>query len=286
MISSFEKLNLESGRYCVNAEIYDSFTDMLNDLKIRKITDRRFHNIQKDNLSTEWHGVSEYKQALKLLEDGYTHAVNKIYDEINIKNGRKISGTNSGAVITNSVVGYQPIVPLALYGIPNNMIMRKIEKNEARVFNLLVDTTCVQSTTKNELIRYGIKLIRMIYNLEMSGHKINLYICEAFAGQASADLLCIKVKNSSTPLDIRRISFPLCHTAFTRVICFDWYSKFPKGKYRKGYGTTLISTLGRTVTDSLIKKVFGSSSVYITFEEIEAGGESFIKKVLGIDKIA
>lgn len=125
----------------------------------------------------------------------------------------------------------------------------------------------------------------MIYNMEMGGHKINLYICGAIAGQASADLLCIKVKNSNSPLDLRRISFSLCHTAFTRVICFDWYSKFPKGIYRDRYGTTLINALGRDMAESLIKKVFGSTSVYITHDELKLGGESYIKRVLEIEKI-
>lgn len=65
-----------------------------------------------------------FDQALTLLVKGYTPAVKKMYEEISIKNGRKISGTNRGGLITNSVVGYQPIVPLALYGIPNNMLIR------------------------------------------------------------------------------------------------------------------------------------------------------------------
>lgn len=109
---------------------------------------------------------------------------------------------------------------------------------------------------------------------------------EAFAGQASADLLFIKTKNSNSPLDLRRISFPLCHTAFTRVICFDWYSKFPQGIYRDGYGTTLLGTLGRAASESLIKKIFGPSSVYITYAELKFGGEEYLKSVLGIDKVA
>ncbi|WP_026658185.1 DUF7192 family protein [Butyrivibrio sp. AC2005] len=286
MISTIKKMDLETGRYSVNAEIYDSCLEMLDDLKRRKITDRRFHNVREDKLDALWCGVKTYDQALGLLAEGFTPAVKKIYEEIRIKNGRKINGTNRSEVIMNSVVGYQPIVPLALYGVPNNMLIRKTEKIEARVFNIFIDTTCVESTMIQELIRYGILLIRMINNLEMCGHKINLYICEAFAGQASADLLFIKTKNSNSPLDLRRVSFPLCHTAFTRVICFDWYSKFPKGIYRDGYGTTLQGTLGRAASESIIKKIFGPSSVYITYAELKHGGEEYLKSVLGIDKVA
>jgi len=286
MITSIRKLNLNSERYFVNAEIYDSFSEMLADLENRTITDPRFHDMREGIFDKKWCGVKTYGQALRLLEEGYSPAVKKIYDEIRIKNGRKINGFNSGHEICTSVVGYQPIIPLVMHGIPNNMLVRKTERIEARVFNIYIDTTCVNSTTIQELIRYGITLMKMIYNLEMCGHKINLYVCEAFAGEASADLLCIKVKNSSTPLDLRRISFPVCHTAYTRVICFDWYSKFPAGVYRDRYGTTLINILGRQNAEELIKRVFGHTSVYITYSELKEHGEAYLRKVLGIEKVA
>ncbi len=121
--------------------------------------------------------------------------------------------------------------------------------------------------------------------MEMCGHKINLYMCEAFAGEAGADLLCIKTKNSNSPLDLKRISFPLCHTAFTRVICFDWYSKFPLGVYRKRYGTTLINAVGKENADRLMKKLFGPASLLATYEELKTGGEAYLRQALEIGKI-
>ena len=301
MITSIKKLNMDSSRYSVNVEIYNSFTDMLNDIDHRSITDPRFHNMRDGIKDKKWSGVKTYEEALCLLEEGYAPAVDRIYDEIRIKNGRRINGLNQGHEIVTSVVGYQPVIPLVLHGIPNNMLLRRVERVEARVFNIYIDTTCVNTTTIQELIRYGITLIKMIYNLEMCGHKINLYhcdgrdipeghfdvvVCDGFAGEASADLLCVKVKNSNTPLDLRRLSFPLCHTAFTRVISFDWYSKFPIGVYRERYGTTLSNILGAQAAEKLIKRVFGSTSVYITYSELMRQGNAYLKQILGIEKIA
>lgn len=286
MITRIKKLNLDSSRYQINVEIYDSFSEMLDDLNNRAITDSRFHDVRSGIHNKRWCGVESYEEAVTLMEEGFSPAVKQMYEEIRLKNGRKINGANSGHEIITSVVGYQPIIPLALRGVPNNMLLRRVEKIEARVFNIYMDTTCVQSTTIQDLIRYGITLMKMIYNLEMCGHKINLYVCEAFAGQASADLLCIKIKNSNTPLDLRRISFPACHTAFTRVIGFDWYSKFPIGVYRNRYGTTLINRLGSKGTTELIKRVFGHTSVYINYNDLRCHGEAYLRKVLGIEKIA
>lgn len=286
MIGTKKILTLDSKHYRVNYEIYSSCSEMLSDLNRRQITDLRFKNVQEEKLNARWCGVRTYDKALSLLEKGYSPAVKKLYEEIRIKNGRKINGMNRNKMLTTSVVGYQPIVPLALKGVPNNMLVRKNERNEARVINLIVDITCLCDIEIQHLIRCGIRLMKIIYNLEMCGHRINLFISVGFAGESSADILLIKTKSSDGLLNLRRISFPLCHTAFLRVIAFDWYSKFPRGIYRDRYGITLNTELGREGAADLIRKVFGSTFVYITYDDIESGGESYIKKILGIEKLA
>lgn len=285
MIKSCIREDTTDGLYSINAEVFDSYTEMIRSLDSRNITNPKFHNVKKESLSPWWHGVRTYEQALDLLADGYSPAVSKLYDEINVKNGRKISGTNRGFKTMTAVVGYQPVVPLAINGIPSNMLCRQIEKVESRVINLFIDVTCSQSMLVADLILCGVMLMRMINNLELCGHKINLYICEAFAGEASADLVCIKTKNSDSPLDLRRISFPLCHTAFTRVICFDWYSKFPLGIFRKRYGTTLTAAVGPETASFLIKKIFGPNSIYISNMDIRSNGESYLKQALQIEGV-
>lgn len=285
MIKSCIREDTTDGLYSINAEVFDSYTEMIRSLDSRSITNPKFHDVKKEVLSPWWHGVVTYEQALSLLADGYSLAVSKLYDEINVKNGRKISGTNRGFKTTTAVVGYQPVVPLAINGIPSNMLCRQIEKVESRVINLFIDVTCSQSMLVADLILCGVLLMRMINNLELCGHKINLYICEAFAGEATADLVCIKTKNSDSPLDLRRISFPLCHTAFTRVICFDWYLKFPLGIFRKRYGTTLTAAVGSETASSLIKKLFGPNSIYISNMDIRRNGESYLKQALQIEGV-
>ena len=285
MIKSYERIELSTGLYSINVEIYDSYNELLSDLSRREMTSPHFHNIREEEMEVSWHGVKSYTQAIRMMSEGFTPAVEKIYDEVIVKAGGRTCGTNKTNTSTTSVVGYQPIVPLVLCGIPNNMLIRQAEKIEARVFDLFIDVTCIHSTTIPELIQSAVGLMQLIYNLELCGHKINLHVCEAFAGEASADLICIKIKNSNSPLDLRRISFPLCHTAFTRVICFDWYSKFPLGIYRKRYGTTLTKALGYEASDSLIKKIFGRKSMYVTNQDIRVKGEAYLKQALEIEKI-
>ena len=84
---------------------------------------------------------------------------------------------------------------------------------------------------------------------------------------------------------MKRISFPLCHTAFTRVIGFDWCSKFPLGIFHKRYGTSLTTAVGAETANVLIKKMFGSNSIYISNMEIRKNGETYQKEALQIDRI-
>ena len=289
MIRTVQRMNFFSHRYAeqflINIETYDSCSEMLEDLKERRITDSRFHDMRNKLMEPWWDGVKTYNQALDLLSDGYALAVKRIYAEIMTKSGRPIPGMNTGAKTIMSPEGYQPIVPLAINGIPNNMLLRRQEKVEARVLNLFIDAACLCNTTSKALLRCGIQLVKSIYNLEMCGHRVNLYICCTSAGTASADLLCIKIKNSNSPLDLTRISFPLCHVAFTRVIFFDWYSKFPPGIYRKRYGTTLDHAIGKVNANQVMKKFFGPTSLLVSVQKLMENGETYLKEELAISKI-
>lgn len=272
--------------YRVGAEICDSSDTLLELLQERKITDPRFEDVRSEIPDPDWTGVKTYEEALRLLTNGYQPAVKQIYEEISVKSGRPVNGRNRGYIVKTAPEGFQPVVPLAIMGLPNSMVTCVRGQNGAKVLNLFVDTTCLESTSILMMTFWGIQLMKMIYNLEMCGNKINLYVCQAFAGKAGADMLCLKVKNSNTPLDLRRISFPLCHTAFTRVIGFDWYSKFPAGVYRKSYGTVLVNAVGKDEAHRLIRTMFGPSALFVTYKELEAGGESYLRRALSIEAIS
>lgn len=286
MIKTFFNLDSAGGDYIINVEIYTSCNDLVRDLKTRNITNKKFHDVKNEKMDSSWSGVESYEEAIMLLDEGYEPATLRLYEELVIKKGGRVSGLNKDSIFSTSVVGFQPIVPLVLNGVPNNMLIRKREKTSARVINVFMDNTCINTVTIDGLINTGIQLLKMIYNLEMCGHKVNLYMIEGFAGRASADLLILKIKDSDSPLDLKRISFPMCHTAFTRVVGFDWYSKFPKGVFRKGYGTTLDSALSLDERNAFLGRVFGPGSKYISYKDLEDKGETYLRQVINIEEVS
>ena len=93
-------------------------------------------------------------------------------------------------------------------------------------------------------------------------------------------MLVVKVKSSNKPLDLKRMSFPLTHTAFFRVIGFDWYSRCPKATYRSGYGHSLSHELGDEQIKEFSKQILGDNAFYISGNEIMKRDEKYIKEVL------
>lgn len=244
--------------YRFNIERYESAYQVAEDCKSRERTDSSFHDYSTESLR-DWHGVKTYNEALTLLRDGYQPIVEQLKTEL------KVSTTQKRIRIFNDVVGFAPVVPLAMMGVPNNMINMRMAPIKAKVLDIYYDMTAPASTSPQSIIDAGRKVLASIVQLEQQGYRFNLYAVQAYCDSSSADMLIVKVKDSAKPLDLKRISFPLAHTAFFRVIGFDWYSKFPKGKYRPAYGHALAYEFdSKQELTSAMKQVLGDTAIYIS----------------------
>ena len=219
-------------------ESYNSSADVVHDCKTRKITDCSFDNMQDGTLGGNdktWCGVESYEQALQFLEEGYQPTVEKLKAGIksNLQgNGKRIS-------FHNDIVGYAPIVPLAILGVPNSMISSRMKPIKAKVIDVYYNMTASSGTNSKDIIDAGVKLLSAVIALEQQGYRFNLYAVQNYYKTGVCYMLKVKVKDAMQPIDLKRISFPLTHTGFFRVIGFDWYSKCPEAKYISCYGRSL-----------------------------------------------
>lgn len=258
----------------VNVEFYDSAMDVYEDCKRRSITDSCFDDKSKSSFGS-WEGVKTYDEALKYLRNGYQPTVNKLKEKLKVRDPgqKRIS-------FTNNIVGSAPIVPLALKGVPNCMIDTRMKQIKCKVIDVYYDMTCSCGTESKKIIENGQKMLGAILDLEHQGYRINLYAVQSYNDSSSSDILAVKIKSSNQPLDLKRMSFPLTHTAFFRVIGFDWYSRFPKGKYRSGYGHALGYELNDREMKEFATKMFGDNAIYIAGSKILDRNEEYIKEVL------
>ena len=260
-------------------ESYNSSMDVVRDCRTRSITDKSFHDMQKQGYiekDTKFYGVSNYEEALKFLEEGYQPTVEKLKAGIKANlqgNGKRIS-------FHNDIVGYAPIVPLAILGVPQAMINSRMKPIKAKVVDVYYNLTVSWSTKSEDIINAGVKLLSTVIALEQQGYRFNIYAVQNYYDKGKCYMLKVKVKDSAQPIDLKRISFPLTHTGFFRVIGWDWYSKCPEAKYITFYGYSLDNQFDNTKMQKTAKELFGENAVWFGCTNIIKENEEYIKEVL------
>lgn len=277
-MTSFQKTVKAFGNEKFNVEVFESANEVVKVSGQRKVTDSNFHNFDAGYMPDgEWSGVRTFQEALDLMRDGYQPTVDKL------KTGIKANVQGQGKRISfyNDVVGFQPIVPLALQGVPKCMVNSYMKPIKAKVLNVYYDMTASCSVSAEQILEAGQKLLAAIMELEMQGYKFNLYATQNYYRSGTgADMLCTKIKSSNTPLDLKRISFPLTHTAYFRVIGFDWYSKTPKGKFRSGYGSSVAYSFGEDKLKAGFEELFGKNCIVFSAAKIINTDTEHLKAVL------
>lgn len=261
-----------------NVEIFNSAQEVIDVSERRTITDTRFHNMHSpDQVRPSFcGGVHSFEEAANLMKTGYQPTVDKL------KKGLKTSirGQAKRVAFRNEVAGFQPIIPLALQNVPNCMVNTYMKPIKSKVLNIYYDMTASCGTSSDDIIKAGQDILSAIMELEMQGYRFNLYAIQTYYDSRSADMLCTKIKSANTPLDIKRISFPLTHTAYFRVIGFDWYSKFPKGKYRSGYGSALGYSFSQQECSKAFEEIFHEKCVYFSAAKVIRETVDTLKEVL------
>lgn len=263
----------------LNMEIYGSAQEVANDLENRQMTDRNFEDTFRSG-RRDFIGATK-EETFRLLREGYQPTVDAL------KSGAKITATGKRFKSFNDIVGYAPIVPNAIMGLPNSMINGSITPIKTKVLDIYYDMTVSCYVDSNDLIKAGQKMLGVILKMEAQGYRFNLYVCQTYADRRSGDMLCVKVKSANQPFDLKRMSFPVSHTAFFRGIGFDWYAKFPKGKYRDGYGTPLYHLHSQDEIKAEFKRLFGKGATYFSAQTIVkelSNAEEYIKGVLTNDE--
>jgi len=275
------KIQFKNGRkFKVNIESYASAQDVVQDFQNREVRHSNY-DMKNESYSKSWDGVNSYNEALELMRLGYQPTVDKLQETLK---ANKL-GTGKRISFENNVHGFAPIVPLALKGVPNSMVNMTMKPIKCKVINVYYDMGINADASSEDIIKAGQKLLGTIIELEKQGYRFNLYAIQAFSGEKDADILCVKVKSSDKPIDLKRISFPLTHPAFFRVIGFDWQGRSPITKYRgDGRGRALTSEIDDSLAKEFAEQAFGDNSVYLSCRSIKRRNEKYIKEVLTNDK--
>ena len=268
--------NSRRSKFTVRIESYKSAMEVAQECESREVRHSEY-DLSHREFTKDWQGVESYEEALDLLRNGYQPVVEKLQDSL--KANRQ--GTSKRMQFENQVHGFAPIVPLALKGVPNSMINMTIKPIKCKVIDIYYDMGVPAYLSSDNIIKAGQKLLATIIGLEKEGYRFNLYALQAFSSDTDAGILCVKVKSSDKPIDLKRMSTPLTHPAFFRVIGFDWQGKSPITKYRgSGRGQALTTNINDKQSKEFASQVWGDNAVYISCNSIHNKDEEYIREVL------
>lgn len=208
-------------------------------------------------------GVTNINEAKKLLNEGWVKNVDMIKKTLDGAQRKNYSMKNSG--LKSDLVGYVPIVPNAIMGLPNSMLNSNVKPKKNKVINLVYGLSYSAYVDTSDIINIGSKVMEHIIKLEAEGFRVRLTCLQNFTDDSikESHVLVCKCKSEDQPLDAQRIMFPMFHPAMFRAIGFGWYETLPEAKYISGYGKPFYYIMKEEQVNDYIQQLFGRTAIYI-----------------------
>ena len=163
------------------------------------------------------------------------------------------------------VVGYTPIVPNAIIGVPTSMLNQKKKPIKTKVVTIDYDPTVSWDVTPKQVLDFGCKFINCVMNLEKQGYRVRInYLAAANSHDNRQYVLRIPLKSEHNPLNIKRLSFPISHVAMLRYLFMDWEERLPNSEYIGGHGHPMYAADAKNKEN--LKSILGDNTYIVTFK--------------------
>lgn len=263
----------------INYELFDYLSEIIETNRSRP------HKHNEDTIKNEtihdrsWSGVNNYEEAEELALHGWKEAEEN--EQLNDIFNLQINDEDKLISFKNDVVGFTPVVPLVLQGIPNCMTSVTKKRVKSKIIHIVynISTTC--GTSGKEIMKAGIELFKVIMKLERQGYRVRLTAMQDFSNYDSSDWFLLNLKSEFKPLHITSMMFPLIHTAMFRVIGFAWFERSPVTEYKSGYGRNFTSHYEKEALIKALKNILKTDNlVYFSFKDIRyLDANDIIKKI-------
>jgi hypothetical protein len=238
---------------------------------------------------TDWTGTRNLEEAFNLLEKGWEDPIKDI-DRGVVKNNKDLKISAGG--MKTGIVGFAPCVPNAILGLPNSMMTRDQVMRKNRILTIGYANNSYYGTDAQDFVKGGVAICSIINRLELSGIRVAVKAFLYSATESKENVFCtVDIKNWREPLDLKRVTFPLCNASWERRVGFKYLETLPNltdHGYSFGYGTDIMKKLNHDELHQYVvkNKILDENSVYITLEDCMQ--EDFnIEKIMekfGLDK--
>lgn len=223
-----KKLENESAK--LYYEQFENYQEFLKTVESRdRDNSHGEHSLKKNsNRGKDWTGVKNYEEARNLLINGWDAKVEYLKEQF--KQASKELDEKRVVKTFSDMVGFMPIVPNVIIGLPNCMLNNRTETKKSKVIKFLIDTTASCGEDSNDMIKYYSEVLARIALLERKGYRCRIEILQCYTDESNSRTkacFSVLIKNENQPFDIKRMAFPMAHTAMFRVFGFAWENSLP-----------------------------------------------------------
>lgn len=276
-----EQRVVKSGRATMSIEIFDSAHELAKANRERPIRPGENDTIRYGDGDGDWAGCKTYEEAENLLSNGWSYKLEKVKADIK---GVMLRETGKRITTKNDVVGFAPIVPLAIQGVPQCMVNTAYKPIKSKVIDLYYDIAVNARVSSKDIFENGLKVMQAVVSLERQGYRVRMSALQSYAGNRDGyhdcDMLVVRVKNENQPLDMKRIMFPFMHPAMFRKIGFAWQERSPMAHHRWGKGRDFNRVFSKDNIPQMIRDAFGPTAIRLSNLEILNQGVEYIEKML------
>lgn len=120
----------------------------------------------------------------------------------------------------NDLIGFVPIVPSVIKGIPQNMINFDTSKKKIPTCKIMIETSEPAGTRTDDAIKYKAVVFALIELLEQKGIRCEVWAQETSIEEDECFHYQVKIKDYFQPLNIYKLQFPVISPDMLRRIGF------------------------------------------------------------------
>ena len=207
---------------------FDSIAELVRDLDNSRTIGNRPDESERSE-GRDWCDTSSYEEARECMLHG------KIYDNLSTDlNKYRTNGCKTKNKNYLDVVGFMPVVPMAIQNLPQSMINRKKTINN-KIVTIVYNCATPHYVKGSQIMETTTELMKNIIQLEQDGYRVNLYVSE-YNDDGSGFGFVVKLKTDRETLNIKKMCFPLVSSSFLRRIGFRIKERLYKDWVGGGYG--------------------------------------------------
>lgn len=218
------------------------------------------------NSRRAWYGSRNLDDAIEICEKGWSEKAKRLTTKIKTYTTTSDFTKYQKRFISQS--GFQPIVPLYLAGVPNNMMNSRFEQKKQKIITITKSVGYRGEVSLRQIEEESLKTLSIVQMLESKGYRVNLNICNTWNANKNTITLKINIKKASEKLNISKVAFPLTHPSMLRRLIFRFREVTPEHDDSM-IGASLYDKLSNIVAIDPKKEIFIPSFMDLSMDEIK-----------------